>query len=130
MKLCGEIKWTAKPPSLELDLAVEGAPRDASIVKELERTRPWGPGNPQPAFEWGPVTVKGTRTVGKKLEHVQVSLHDSTGVLCKGIGFNMAGDVSEVRAGDKVTAAGHFQINTWQGNESVEFQLRDLDLQD
>jgi hypothetical protein len=55
-------------------------------------------------------------------------MRDKSGSLCKGIGFNLAEDVSRsIELDQEVRAAGHFQVNTWQGNESVEFEIKDLE---
>jgi single-stranded-DNA-specific exonuclease len=127
IKACSEIKWTPQMPILQIDLEIENAPHKPDIVKDLEKTRPWGPGNPQPAFQWGPVTVKGTRAVGKELEHVQVSLHDASGALYKGIGFNLACEIPDNSAvGKDISAAGHFQLNDWQGTVTVQFEIKDF----
>jgi single-stranded-DNA-specific exonuclease len=128
LKACEEIAWTPKPPELTLDFAVDRTPTDPEAVTALDATRPWGEGNPQPAFMWGPVRVKGTRAVGKGGEHVQVTLHSEDGAIIKGIGFSMSRYLDEESASGRMAqTAGHFLLNEWQGRSSVEFQLRDLD---
>jgi single-stranded-DNA-specific exonuclease len=125
---CRSISCPRRQPKLTLDAYLKTAPTDPEEVRQLDMTRPWGHGNPQPTFAWGPVTVKGTRQVGKNLEHIQMTLRDKGGSLCKGIGFNMAEDVSRnIDLDQEVRAAGHFQVNFWQGNESVEFEIKDLE---
>ncbi len=125
---CGEIAWTPRTQELELDFPVETPLRRAETVQALDATRPWGEGNPQPGFAWGPITVKGTRAVGRNGDHMQFSLGGADGSMCKGIGFSMSRLLpSDGGLGQKIRAAGHFMINNWQGMESVEFQLRDLE---
>ncbi len=125
---CSEIKWDPLPSELELDFLYEDGFSNVETVQALDATRPWGEGNPQPAFAWGPVIVKGTRMVGKDNSHIQVSLSGPDGNICKGIGFSMSGLFPEDGGvGRSGVAAGHFMINNWQGMESVEFQLRDLE---
>jgi hypothetical protein len=111
-----------------LDLQISEEPGEVEDIRALDKTRPWGEGNPQPAFCWGPVAVKGTRVVGKSGDHIQVTLGGPDGNLFKGIGFSMSKYFpSDGGLGRRALAAGHFIINNWQGQESVEFQLRDID---
>jgi single-stranded-DNA-specific exonuclease len=122
------IEFSAKSPTLEIDSLVSNAPSNVLEVRELELTRPWGQGNPQPLFAWSPLKIKGSRVVGKNAEHLQITLHDNSGEILKGIGFNLAPHFPQEGAdGCKISAAGHFQVNEWQGRESVEFQIKDLE---
>ncbi len=127
MHACRGIPWTSKPTELTLDFEIANPPVSAGEVIELDRTRPWGRGNPQPAFVWGPVVIEQTRAVGRDLEHVQFALQGKDGKVTKGIGFSLASSVMQLDAtGKSARAAGHFTINTWQGNSAVEFELKDI----
>jgi single-stranded-DNA-specific exonuclease len=124
---CHKIEYSGKSPRLQVDARISKAPCSVDETKELDRTRPWGNGNQQPLFVWDNLKIKGTRAVGKNAEHLQISLHERSGDIYKGIGFNMAADFPEGGvSGHDVSAAGHFQVNSWQGNETVEFQIKDL----
>jgi len=127
--VCRELEWSPKSRELVVDFILEAAPEDVARVKELDATRPWGEGNPQPVFVWRDITIKGTRAVGKTREHVQVTLQGTDGNITKGIGFSMARYFEDGNiAGSRGRAAGRFILNNWQGRTSVEFQLEDIDL--
>ncbi|HDS29464.1 MAG TPA: single-stranded-DNA-specific exonuclease RecJ [Firmicutes bacterium] len=128
IKACDSIDWKPTPKVLELDFHLDGSPSDNDEVNELDATRPWGAGNPQPAFSWGPLDIKGSRIVGKTGEHIQVTLGGPDGNLFKGIGFSLSRFFPDDGGiGRSARAAGHFIINSWQGNDSVEFQVLDIE---
>jgi len=129
IELCRSIRVPVEGiPNLELDFKVAAPPRGIDELEELEKTKPWGRGNPQPAFMWGPVTVKGTKVVGRESSHLQMSLHDHKGTFLKGIAFNMASEAKwEEVIGRKVAVAGHFTIDEWEGLKSMEFRILDMD---
>ncbi|MFH1676435.1 MAG: DHHA1 domain-containing protein, partial [bacterium] len=131
MNAVERIEWMPSPNELILDFPIDSPPGDPAIVTELESTRPWGEGNPEPAFQLGPAQIKGIRTVGKNLDHVQISLKDGNGAFIKGIGFSLAKFLKgEDMSGKSVETAGHFIINSWQGRTSVEIRIADFEFKD
>lgn len=127
LEACRNIRVPAAQTELELDFELGKLPSHVESIKDLDRTRPWGRGNPQPIFSWGPVMIKEVKTVGTKMQHVQLHFHGPEGEYCKGIGFNMAKNIPETVLGSQTTAAGHLQVNSWQGTDSIEIHVRDLD---
>ncbi len=129
LEACREIEWTPTPSELALDFETEEAPRGPDDVTDLDATRPWGVGNPPPAFIWGPVKIEKTRAVGKDLQHMQVTFRAGDGSTVKGIAFSMAGHIDDSNPlGRSVKVAGQFILNNWQGKTSVEFQLSDMEI--
>lgn len=129
LEACDGIEYTPGPSSITIDLTVTDPPKSLDDILDLDRTRPWGEGNPQPSFAWGPVTMEDSRVVGRNADHVQVTIGAANGACLKGIGFSMAkwlGDGSTL--GKPARAAGHFILNNWQGKTSLEFQLNDVEL--
>lgn len=124
---CSEIEWKFVPPELNIDLHLDSIPDTPDVVETLDKLGPWGAGNPQPVFSWGPVQVKGSRAVGKTGDHLQMELRDNSGTLVKSIGFSMTRLVpQEILNGGTTTVAGHLILNSWNGFTNVEFQLLDL----
>jgi single-stranded-DNA-specific exonuclease len=129
LETCDSIEYTSGPSRLTIDLVVTEPPMDAGVIHDLDRTRPWGEGNPQPSFAWGPVTMENSRVVGRNAEHVQVSIGTEDGQRLKAIGFSMARLFDNNQPlGKPVRAAGHFFLNNWQGRTQLEFQLNDIEL--
>lgn len=128
IKACTEIEWSPSPKSKTLDFALESPLINPEDVLELDALRPWGMGNPEPEFAFGPVKIEKLRAVGKELEHMQFRFVSNDGNVVKGIGFSMAQyfEGGNIR-GQRFLTAGHFMINNWMGNQSVEFQVSDID---
>jgi single-stranded-DNA-specific exonuclease len=128
LEVSRSVKWTPAPGRLEVDFAIGDVPSDPGRIRELDATRPWGAGNPQPSFIWEPVTIESTRAVGRQSDHLQVSLQSENGSIMKGIGFSMARYFDGFDAhGQHARTAGQFILNSWRGKTSVEFQLSDIE---
>ncbi len=127
MDACRTIEWTPKPSELHLDLILDRPPGHPAEVTELDKTRPWGEGNPRPAFLWDHVSIRSTRIVGRTGDHLQLSMESSDGSEIKGIGFSMAEWCDHLTTDTSARAAGHFIINDWSGTDAVEFQAADFD---
>ena len=128
IKACEGIEWQPTPKQKTLDLAVDTALTDPREVEELNAIQPCGEGNPEPEFVWGPVHIEKTRAVGRELDHLQFTFVTRSGDSMKGIGFSMAKYFKDADSrGRKFLAAGQFIINEWQGRQSVEFQVSDLE---
>ncbi|MCX6645398.1 MAG: single-stranded-DNA-specific exonuclease RecJ [bacterium] len=128
IKACEKIEWEPVPKRKTLDLAVDAALTSPKEVEELNLMQPCGEGNPEPEFVWGPVHIEKTRAVGKELDHLQFTFVTNDGGYVKGIGFSMAQYFRDSDSrGRKFLTAGQFIINNWMGNQSVEFQVSDLE---
>jgi len=113
-------------PKLEVDDEVSIGAVTRSVVRELERLAPHGPGNPVPLLVASHVKVAGEpRLMGKKNDHLSFYLMQE-GKSVRAVGFGMGELYEPLKKARSVSVAFTPQINSWQGNESVELHLKDL----
>jgi single-stranded-DNA-specific exonuclease len=75
-------------PTLKVDAQVQLEELDALFYRQLERLRPFGPGNPEPVLICAGVECLNSRIVGER--HLKVQLAQN-GCLMEAIAFDMAG---------------------------------------
>ncbi|HLY10310.1 MAG TPA: single-stranded-DNA-specific exonuclease RecJ [Planctomycetota bacterium] len=113
-------------PKLEVDDEVAIGAVTTSVVREMERLAPHGPGNPVPLLVASHVKVAGEpRLMGKKNDHLSFFLQQD-GKSLRAVGFGMGELIEPLRRARSVSVAFTPQINSWQGNESVELHLKDV----
>ncbi len=111
---------------LDIDRVCSISDMSQSVVKELSLLEPTGQGNPKPLFATRGVRwVSPPRRVGAKGDHLQIAITDNTAsVRC--IGFGMGKLEKKLLESDGFNVAYEPQINTYNGNSSVQFVLSDI----
>ena len=113
-------------PRLDVDDEVTLAAVTRPVVREMERLAPHGPGNPVPLLVCSHVKIAGEpRLMGKKNDHLSLFLQQD-GKSLRAVGFGMGDLYESLRRARSVSVAFTPQINSWQGNESVELHLKDV----
>jgi single-stranded-DNA-specific exonuclease len=113
-------------PKLDVDDEVQIGAVTKSVVRELERLAPHGPGNPVPLLVASHVKIAGEpRLMGKKNDHLSFYLMQE-GKSIRAVGFGMGELLEPLKKARSVSVAFTPQINSWQGNESVELHLKDV----
>ena len=113
------------PPELEVDAILALSEIDGALVRDLDRLRPFGHGNPAPIFSSYGVTVlpDGCREVG--VGHLRLTLQEGPRMF-QAIGFGMAGHLDAVQRRRSVDIAYTPEFNTWRGETSIQLRLIDL----
>ena len=99
------------------------------MVAELKRLGPFGQGNRKPILHLPGLTLAGPpRKVGKSGDHLQlfVRQRDGTQFGMKCIAFNHAHRIDELTAGTTIDLAVEPTVNEYNGNVSVELQVKDV----
>lgn len=111
---------------LDIDGVCSISDMSHSVVKELSLLEPTGQGNPKPLFATRGVRwMSPPRRVGAKGDHLQIAITDNTAsVRC--IGFGMGRLEKKLLESDCFNVAYEPQINTYNGNSSVQFVLADI----
>lgn len=116
-------------PVIQIDAIATVAGARADMVKLVtQNVGPFGVGNPEPVFVLSHVRVWQADVLKDK--HIRVMLSDWEGtgrmkaMLFSGVGTAL-GDALMSQRNHPFHLAGQFQINIWQGRESVEFHITD-----
>ncbi len=91
------------------------------LAQSLRAAGPWGQGFPEPLFD-GLFEVLGSRVVGEK--HLRLTLRQPQGRSIEAIAFNRA--ALQPSAGSRVEAAYRLDINSFQGNQTLQLVIEYL----
>ena len=111
-------------PVIKVDEEVTSKDIGVDIVKELSMLEPFGEANKMPIFMYKNLKINSIRALSDG-KHLKLSLKDE-GTIIDAIGFNMGHLVDEYLLGDKVDVLGNLEINSFNGRESVQINLKDL----
>ncbi len=93
------------------------------LAQSLRAGGPWGQGFPEPLFD-GQFEVLGSRVVGEM--HLRLTLRQPQGRSIEAIAFNRA--ALQPSAGSRVEAAYRLDINSYQGNQTLQLVIEYLAL--
>lgn len=111
-------------PVIRVDEEVTAKDIGVNIVKELSMLEPFGEANKMPIFMYKNLKINSIRALSDG-KHLKLSLRDE-GTFIDAIGFNMGYLVDEFLLGDKVDVLGNLEINSFNGRESVQINLKDI----
>ncbi len=116
-------------PTMTVDAVLSASSVNMELLKKIETLAPFGTSNPEPRFVLSSVQVVKTKIVGEN--HIQCFIKDSgvSGSTIKGIAFRALntelGDLLMGSNDRPIHLAGHLNINHWNGNEYINFQVVD-----
>lgn len=114
-------------PELQIDLRIQLHQITPRLVRILEQFAPFGPGNPSPVFEAGPLRDTGyARRVGEGGDHLKLSVVQEGAGPIGGIGFGLGDKLPLIQGGNPFQAVFSVEQNTWQGQTSLQLKVRDL----
>lgn len=114
-------------PEIQVDLQVRLQQVTPKLARILEQFAPFGPGNPSPVFEAGPLRDSGyARRVGAEGSHLKLSLTQEGAGPIGGIGFGLGEQASLLEGGRPVRAVFSVEQNHWQGQTRLQLKVRDL----
>jgi len=121
-------------PELRIDLEISfeelfrpGESRFAvpRLKRNLLRFEPHGPGNMQPVFMTCNIYALDTRILKDK--HLKLTLIDpASDVTVSAIGFDLAEKADDVAAGVPFDVVYTLEVNSWNGKESLQLNIRDI----
>lgn len=110
-------------PVLSIDLEVEPEDISISTVEEIKQLEPFGASNPQPLFVVKDFVLKDKKLMGSNKEHLRLAVEKDER------SFNAIwwsrGDIP-LKAGDSLDIAFYPQLNTFNGNTSVQLIVKDV----
>lgn len=114
-------------PELVIDLKLEAADLDFSLIEQLERLEPFGCANPEPLFLIKSLIVQNYFRMGTNSEHLKLFLINGSVVL-QGVFFR-GGDVAEkLKPGCRISVVFRLSVNDWNGKKSLQLLVEDLEI--
>ena len=112
-------------PSVKIDCILHENSLSIAAARAISKLEPYGMGNERPVFVIKDVEVMQLSAVGAEGKHLRMKIARN-GVTAACIGFGLGEYADEIQPGDRVHLAFRFDINTYQGNESLQLQLADV----
>lgn len=111
-------------PCIRVDAFLDHDDITLDNVYELARLAPYGAGNPGPVFGYTGFSISDVKTLSMG-KHIRLGLSD--GSLSVGaIGFQMGELAQEYKKGDAIDAVFSLEVNSWNGKDSVQINLKDV----
>ncbi|MCX5666581.1 MAG: hypothetical protein NT036_06075 [Candidatus Omnitrophica bacterium] len=110
-------------PQINIEMDIPLNDLTESIIGEIEALAPFGEENPRPVFSSRNLLVKeGTRQIGKNGFKMWVTDNSTT---CEAVSFGRI-QLDVPRPGSGVNLAYIPSINDWQGLQSIQLELKDI----
>ena len=77
-----------------------------------------------PIFAFKNLKIDSIRALSEG-KHLKLTLKDNNNII-NAIGFNMGNLVEEYKMGDKVDVAGVLEINTFNGVDNIQINMKDI----
>lgn len=125
-EVAGKLSAEAMVPKVWIDSGLDFDAIDHKLLKTIERMAPFGPGNPSPVFVSKKVLAANARVVGEN--HLKMWLkQEDNKQRFDAIAFGMSEWVDTVTE-KPLNIAFHLERNSYQGVESIQLVIKDLEL--
>ena len=111
-------------PTIKVDAEITANDISNDIVNELELLKPFGESNPAPIFAYKNLKVDGIRLLSND-KHLKLSLKDGSNVF-EAIAFNMSDKKYSIKLGEKVDVLHSLEINSFNNNEKIQLNVKDI----
>ena len=111
-------------PIIYIDAKVELSEINKEMVASLKKLEPFGEGNKTPIFVIKNLKIDSIRalTEGK---HLKLTLRENNTII-NAIGFNLGYLAEDYKIGDKIDIVGILEINTFNGEDNIQINLKDI----
>lgn len=111
-------------PVVNIDAKINITDISKSMVENLKKLEPFGEGNKMPIFAFKDLKIDSIRALSEG-KHLKLTLKDNNTII-NAIGFNIGYLADEYRIGDKVDVAGVLEINTFNGVDNLQINIKDI----
>ena len=94
------------------------------MVETLKDLEPFGEGNKTPIFVFKNLKIDSIRALSEG-KHLKLTLKD-VNTIVSAIGFNMGALAEEYKIGDKIDVAGVLEINSFNGEDNIQINIKDI----
>ena len=94
------------------------------MVDSLKELEPFGEENKMPLFAFKNLKIDSIRALSEG-KHLKLTLKDNRNIV-NAIGFNIGELANEYRIGDKVDVVGNLEINSFNGVDNIQINIKDI----
>ena len=114
---------TSLEPSIKVDAQLEEKEINIKNIKDIFQLRPFGTDFNSPLFMVRDLIVKSTKGIGQDNKHLKLTLGHSG---LTALFWNHGHLASELEPGQPIHIIGTLQINEWNGNQTPQFIIKDI----
>ena len=118
---------TGGPADLRIDGTLMPGAASVDLITQINAAGPYGASAPSPRYAFPDVAISFAKRVGDS--HLKISFGDGMGAridaICFGAFDTDLGAALLNHGGQRFHLAGHLEINTWRGRQSVQLRLDD-----
>lgn len=111
-------------PVIQVDAKIDVKDIDKEMVESLKQLEPFGEGNRMPVFAFKNLKIDSIRALSEG-KHLKLTLKDNNTII-NAIGFNIGHLAEEYRIGDKIDVVGVLEINSFNGIDSLQINIKDV----
>ncbi len=111
-------------PIIHIDAKINVSNLNKEMVESLKELEPFGEGNKMPIFAFKNLKIDSIRALSEG-KHLKLTLKEGNTVV-NAIGFNMGNLVEEYKIGDKIDVVGVLEINTFNGVDTLQINMKDI----
>lgn len=111
-------------PVIQVDSKIEIKDINKEMVESLKQLEPFGEGNRMPVFVFKNLKIDSIRALSEG-KHLKLTLKDNNTII-NSIGFNLGQLAEEYRIGDKIDVVGVLEINSFNGVDSLQINMKDV----
>lgn len=111
-------------PVIKIDAKIDLSEINKDMVESLKQLEPFGEENKMPIFAFKNLKIDSIRALSEG-KHLKLTLKDNNFIV-SAIGFNMGELVEDYRIGDKVDIVGTLEINSFNGMDSIQINMKDM----
>ena len=111
-------------PILKIDAQISLDEINKEMVNSLKELEPFGEENKNPLFVFKNLKIDSIRALSEG-KHLKLTLKDNKNIV-NAIGFNLGELANEYRIGDKIDVVGNLEINSFNGVDNIQINIKDL----
>ena len=111
-------------PIINIDAKIELNEINKEMVESLKLLEPYGEGNKMPIFAFRNLKINSIRALSEG-KHIKLTLRDNNNII-NAIGFNLGKIAEDYRIGDKIDVVGTLEINSFNGVDSLQINIKDV----
>ena len=110
-------------PILKIDALVNLDEINKEMVESLKELEPFGEANKMPLFAFKNLKIDSIRALSEG-KHLKLTLKDDSNIV-NAIGFNLGELSTEYKIGDKIDVVGNLEINSFNGVDNIQINMKD-----
>lgn len=111
-------------PIINIDAKINLDFINKDIIESLKKLEPFGEANKMPIFAFKNLKIDSIRALSEG-KHLKLTLKEGNNII-NAIGFNMGNLSEEYKIGDKIDVAGMLEINTFNGVDNLQINIKDI----